>query len=447
MSSRVFVPLVGANGEAAQVFEAIAGDIAPEVHPAQLLPQISELFDFGLYGVGQTVREAVVRFIDARRAKLWLGRRNGRARPWNLRISDLQVGRLSDENARSAGLGLALAALLQAFERDPGIVFATGEIRLPSGPGEPSVAIAPVDGLRGKLLLVGDYIVQHRQALEGQRLTVVLPASTPDGLATDAAERTILERLKREAADAGARLDFVLTDKLEDVEEALGPFALREIVTPARALWLGFSSLLIAACLAGWIALRNAPIELAWAPLATAENATASQGASTPQRARYDSATDKFQLLGECFNEQREPLVLGGESLLLRVSARDGLPFASRLRPPRIFIASVSRAADPVILDANQFRSLMPASRSSDLLDLTMAVPVEATEDEVRLFVVATRDPAIAISVLQDELRKRLQGLTGAAVLTTTTSFLEDQLGAEIQYQFKVTNDRQFCPT
>jgi len=447
MSSRVFVPLVGANGEAAQVFEAIAGDIAPEAHPARLLPQISELFDFGLYGVGQTVREAVVRFIDARRAKLWLGRRNGRARPWNLRISDLQVGRLSDENARSAGLGLALAALLQAFERDPGIVFATGEIRLPSGPGEPSVAVAPVDGLRGKLLLVGDYIVQHRQALEGQRLTVVLPATTPDGLATDAAEGTILERLRREAADAGAKLDFVMTDKLDGVEEALGPFALREVVTPTRALWLGLSSLVVALGLAGWIALRNAPIELAWAPLATAENATGSLGASTPQRARYDSATDKFQLLGECFNEQREPLVLGGESLLLRVSARDGLPFASRLRPPRIFIASVSRAADPVILDANQFRSLMPASRSNDLLDLTMAVPVEATEDEVRLFVVATRDPAIAISVVQDELRKRLQGLSGAAVLTTTTSFLEDQLGAEIQYQFKVTNDRQLCPT
>ena len=103
MIARVFVPLVGANGESAQVFEAIAGDVAPEAHPARLLPQISELFDFGLYGIGQTVREAVARFVDARRAKLWLGRRNGRVNSWNLRISDLQIGRLSDENARSAG--------------------------------------------------------------------------------------------------------------------------------------------------------------------------------------------------------------------------------------------------------------------------------------------------------------------------------------------------------
>jgi hypothetical protein len=151
-------------------------------------------------------------------------------------------------------------------------------------------------------------------------------------------------------------------------------------------------------------------------------------------------------LLGPCYDAQRQPLVIGGESLLLRVGARDGVPFASRLRAPRIFIASVSRAADPIILDANQFRSLLPANPSDDLIDLTMAIPVEPTEDEVRLFVVATRDPAVEITSLQDDLRKRLQGLTGAAVLTTTTSFLEDRLGAEIQYQFKVTNDRALCP-
>ena len=450
MNARVFVPLVGANGQAAQVFEAIAGEAPPEAHPAKLLPQISELFDFGLYGIGQTVREAVTRFVDSRREKLWLGRRNGRASPWNLRISDLQVGRLSDENARSAGLGLTLAAILQAFGRDPGIVFATGEIRLPTGPGEPSVAVAPVDGLRGKLLLVGDYIVQHRKALEGARMTVVLPATATDGRALKVAEAGVLDRVQREASEAGAKLDFLFVDKLEDLEEPLGPFALHEIVTPARAGWAASACLVLALFISGWVALRNAPIDLAWRPVTIVAEATRGLAASAndamPQRTLYDSATDKFQWLRPCYDAQREPLVIGGETILLRVVARDGIPFASRLRAPRIFVASVSRAADPVILDANQFRSLIPASRSDDLIDLTMAIPIEATEDEVRLFVVATRDPAIEITSLQDDLRKRLQGLSGAAVLTTTTSFLEDRLGAEIQYQFKVTNDRGLCP-
>lgn len=451
MIARVFVPLVGANGESAQVFEAIAGDIAPDAHPARLLPQISELFDFGLYGIGQTVREAVTRFIDARRAKLWLGRRNGRVNPWNLRISDLHIGRLSDENARSAGLGLALAAICQAFGRDPGVVFATGEIRLPSGPGAPAVAVGPVDGLRGKLMLVGDYIVQHRKALAGARLTVVLPSATPEGRSLATAEAATLERLKSAASEAGANLDFVFTDTLDGVEAALGPFAMREIVTPARALGAALAVCALALLFAGWTALTHAPIELAWAPVATAEGASGAirvdDADATPRRARYDSATDKLQLLGSCFDEQRQPLVIGGETLLMRVTARDALPFASKLRPPRIFIASVSRAADPVILDADHFRSLNGAPISDATLDLMTAIPIEPVEDEVRLFVVATRDASVEISALQEDLRKHLQGLSGAAVLTTTASFLQDRLGAEIEYQFKVTNDRGLCPT
>ena len=63
----------------------------------------------------------------------------------------------------------------------------------------------------------------------------------------------------------------------------------------------------------------------------------------------------------------------------------------------------------------------------------------------MRLFVVATRDPSVGITALQDDLRKTLKGLTGAAVLTTTTSFLADRVGAEISYQFKVTNDAHAC--
>jgi hypothetical protein len=443
VTARVFVPLVGANGEGAQVFEAIAGDFAPEPHPARLVPQISELFDFGLYGIGQTVREAVTRFVAARRARLWLTHRNGRVIPWNLRISELQVGRLSDENARSAGLGLTLAAMCQAFGRDTDVVFATGEIVLPTTPGAPAVAVGPVGGLRGKLSLVGDYIVQHRQALEGRRMVVVLPASAIDGRPLEVAEATTLDRLRQEAQSAGARLEFVFADTLDAVEAALGPFAMREIVTPARALGLVAALAAIALVTSLWITLLHAPVVLAFEPLGEATRSLSDD--ASPQRARYDSAADKLQLLGPCFDDQRQPLVVGGETLVLRVSARDGLPYASALRPPRLFIASVSRAADPVILDAEHFRSLAPAARGEDGLELTAAIPIEPIEDEVRLFVVATRDPSLEITSLQDDLRKSLKGLTGAAVLTTTTSFLADRVGAEINYQFKVTNDPHAC--
>jgi len=130
----------------------------------------------------------------------------------------------------------------------------------------------------------------------------------------------------------------------------------------------------------------------------------------------------------------------------MRVTARDGVPYASLLRPPRLFVASVSRAADPVILDASHFRSFNTGAPANAPIDLMMAVPIEPVEDEVRLFVVASRDPRLEISAVQDELRQRLKGLSGAAVLTTTATFLQDRLGAEIAWQFKVTNDANACP-
>ena len=331
-------------------------------------------------------------------------------------------------------------------------MFATGEIQLPSGPGAPSVAVGPVEGLRGKLLLVGDYIVQHRKALEGARVTVILPAATADGRSPGVTEASILDRLKREAGEAGIKLEFIFADSLDGLEEALGPFALHEIVTPARAIWLAASCAFVAILLSGWIALRNAPIELAWGPVTVVAEGLSRSLASnsedaTPQRARYDAAADKLDLLDPCFDAQRQHLVIGGETLLVRFSARDGLPFASRLRRPRVFIASVSRAADPVILDANQFHQLQTEREPGAVIDLLTMIPIEPVEDEVALFVVATRDPSVEISTLQEQLRKALQGLSGAAVLTTTASFLQDRLGSEIQYQFKVTNDRRACST
>ena len=442
MTARVFVPLVDAHGEAAHLFEAIAGDIPPEEHPARLVPQIAELFDFGLYGVGQSAREAVMSFIEARRRRLWLSPRNARLKPWHLRISDLQLSRLSDGNARSAGLGLTIAALCQTFGRDPGLVFATGEILPASGLGADSAGIGPVSGMRGKLALIGDYLSQHGPALEGKRVIVALPAFAVDGRPLAEAERGFIARLHNEADQARIKLEIVFADTLDAIDDALGPFAIYEVITPKRVA--AAAAVVVVAIIAFglWSVLAHAPIRLAFMPPGPAGAATIDD--ATPQRARYDAKSDKLELLGPCFDAQREPLVVGGETLVLKVRAEDALPFASRVRPMRLFIASVSRSADPVILDAAHFRSLSGEPRQ-DPNDLVAAIPIEPIEDEVRLFVLATRDPKLAISEVEAALRTTLRGLSGASALAATTTFLADRLGAEIAYQFRVTNDAKAC--
>jgi hypothetical protein len=442
MTARVFVPLVDAHGEAAHLFEAIAGDIPPEEHPARLVPQIAELFDFGLYGVGQSAREAVMSFIEARRRRLWLSPRNARLKPWHLRISDLQLSRLSDGNARSAGLGLTIAALCQTFGRDPGLVFATGEVLPAAGPGGASAEIGPVSGMRGKLALIGDYLSQHGPALEGKRVIVALPALAEDGRPLAETERGFITRLSNEADQARIKLEIVFADTLDALEEALGPFSIKETVTPKRAAAAAAVVVIATIGFGLWSLLAHAPIRLAFEAPGPAGPATIDD--ATPQRARYDAKSDKLELLGPCFDAQREPLVVGGETLVLKVRAEDGLPFASRVRPMRLFIASVSRSADPVILDAEHFRSLSGDSRQNPN-DLVAAIPIEPIEDEVRLFVLATRDSKLAISDVEAALRTTLRGVSGASALAATTTFLADRLGAEIAYQFRVTNDAKAC--
>jgi len=442
MTVRVFVPLVDARGEAAHLFEAIAGEMPPEEHPARLVPQIAELFDFGLYGVGQSAREAVKSFVETRRRRLWLSPRNGALKPWHLRISDLQLGRLSDGNARSAGLGLTVAALCQTFAREPGLVFATGEI-LPNAPGADSASVGAVGGMRGKLALIGDYIAQHGLTLEGQRVVVALPALAEDGRPLEEAERSMIARLREHADDARVHLTIVFADTLEAFEAPLGPFTIRELLTPPRALAAAVVAGLLALTGGVWTVLAHAPIRLAFEP-PLPESGPVSSDQAAPRRAHYDAKVDKLVLQEPCFDGQRQPQVVGGDTLIVRARAEDGLPFASRIRPIRLFIVSVSRSADPVILDAEHFRSL-GSEPNPDPNELQAVIRIEPVEDEVRLFVVATRDPNLAISEVEAALRTTLRGLTGAAALSATTTFLADRIGAEIQYQFRVTNDPQAC--
>jgi hypothetical protein len=442
MTTRVFVPLVGPDGNGQQMFEALAGPTQPDPHPARLTPQISELHDFGLYRTGQLVREAVTRFTDVRRDRVWLGRRNARVGPWYLRISDLQVGRISDENARSAGLGLTTAALLEAFGLARDVVFATGEIRLPQGPGAVGrVEVAPVEGIRGKLSLIGDYVEQHRSQLAGASVTVLLPSTTPDGQPLAESEARLIGRIRAAGEAAGLPVTFRFLETLDDLEPVLGPFVARPRLDVRKAV-AGLAVLLAAGALAAaWAWIVSAPVALAW----RAVDGSA-EGDALPRRAVYRADTDRLELLPTCYDAQRQPVVLGGETLVLRVSAEDTRPLAGLLAPARYFIASVSREGYPIVLDASLFRTSGSGVRPGALEDAVAAVPVEAADDEIRLFVVATRDRDASLSGLAEELRARLEGLDGASALATSAQFLSDRFDGQIDYQFRVTTDASACP-
>jgi len=312
VTARVFVPLVGADGQGAHLFEAIADDSVPVAHPARLVPQISELFDFGLYGIGQIVREAVTRFVATRRESLWLSRRNGAAAPWRLRISDLQVGRLSDDNARSAGLGLTVAGLCQAFARDPGLVFATGEILLPTGPGALSVAVGPAAAFAANCRSSATI----SRSIDNCSTASVCSWRCRRPRSTGVRCRRLRAGARTAGAGGRARAGQTRVRVRRDARgfrRATGPLALKEIVTPRRAIAMMVIVFALAALIAGWTALVHAPIVLAFEFPASTGIGSSNAGDAAPQRARYDSASDKLQLLAPCFDAQREPMMVAAK--------------------------------------------------------------------------------------------------------------------------------------
>jgi hypothetical protein len=303
------------------------------------------------------------------------------------------------------------------------------------------VEVGPVDGIRGKLALVGDYVEQHRAQLAGGTVTVVLPKTAVDGRPLAEVESRMVARVREAAGTAGLPVAFHFVETLEDLDPVLGPFVAQPIVDVRRAAIIGATVVAAGAGAAAWGWITSAPVSLSW--MAVDGDATSE---ALPRRAVYRADTDRLELLPTCFDEQRQPVVVGGETLVLRVRAEDTRPLAGLLAPARYFIASVSREADPIVLDASLFRTSGSTVNPGSLEDAIAAVPVESADDEIRLFVVATRDPAASLSGLTEELRSRLSGLDGAAALATSAQFLSDRFDGQIDYQFRVTTDASACP-
>lgn len=442
MTARVLVPLVSADGSPSGLFEAIASAENAGNHPAGLLPQIAELQDFGLYRIGQTVREAVLRFIDQRRAEVWGGRRNAFVQPWNLRMARGQVGSLSAENANSAELGFAIAALLQAFGLPERTVFATGALDLSrSASLAAPVAVGPVGGIAGKLAVIGDYIHNHRARLKDQQVVLALPEWDVDGRKTVEAHDRLISRLNRLAEAEGIQLQILPLTHLDGLSTALGPFRPQIRVSPRKLGLAAASAIVIAGAFAIWSVAEHSPIDLQWDGVATSANA-----APAPQRAAYDRQDDTFHILAPCMDDQRQPMMKGGETLLIRIRATDRNPFSGIFNPPRYLLISVSRAADPVVMDVEKFRRADQSQTvQKGITEAVAALPIEQINDEIRLFVVATRDRSTGVADLQSELQARLKGLEGASVFTTTASFLNDRFAGILDYQFKVTTDEKAC--
>ncbi len=103
VTARVFVPW-SARRRRRAIVRGDRRDFAPEAHPARLLPQVP-IVRLRPLRDGQTVREAVTRFVASRRGRLWLSRSNSRVDPGNLPFPTCRSAACRTRTPARPGLG------------------------------------------------------------------------------------------------------------------------------------------------------------------------------------------------------------------------------------------------------------------------------------------------------------------------------------------------------
>ena len=427
---RVLIPLATADGGPGRLVEAVASsDVAP-AHPAGLLPEISELQEAGLYRVGLVAREAAVQIMDAIRSRAWLGSWNAKPSSYHLRVAGLDGASLSDENAKSAGVGLAICALLARCKSARCLVIATGALSTDAGT---EARIEPVGALAGKFALIGDYL-RRSDSVDGQTVHLIAPVLTSDGKQTEQSHGAILTRLAETVAARGGQLQTTFAETLEDADAALGPLKTATRVTKPKAAVAvsALAAMLTLVASLNW--LQSRPIILNWTWIADAT-------AGEPRRARFDPPQRRFVPGPDCEDFNGQPQIVGGETLLLGVEAEDTSDLAAKFWSPRLFLVAASMDGALTVLDA---RAMPPASLA-DQDHLLIAVPVEDEDDVVRIAVIASRERGTSPESVRSMIRSRTETSSPTFPLDVANELRETFPGV-IDFQFRVTTDATLCP-
>ncbi|MEQ8965402.1 MAG: hypothetical protein RID91_06230 [Azospirillaceae bacterium] len=418
----VHVPMVGARGDG--VLARLRLEPRRAAAAPGLLPEIAELDDVALYPAGQAGLGALSALGLTRRPG-WLGALTpGQRLPFTTTVVNAaEVTGLGAENSRSAELGLALGmALYQAQARPRGVI-ATGALELTGAPdGAPRVA--PVGGLAAKFDLVARLCRQDggRAALPD---LFFVPALTEDGAPVAEA---FAERIDRLATEAGVTV--VPVADLAEATAHLGATAIAPGPRRAAARRLGAAAALVlflagAASIghAAWQGLRDAPLDLAFAPvtvegasLATPARAAADLTVQPPCRAPTDGAAHPVD-----------------EWLLVKVRIADPAPLAAWLFDAyHHALVAVSQSGGLKVFTGEALQG-----RAGAALEFGYRIPIAAPPGDELLLVVARRGRPIDGERLRTALADHLARVPDEERLNAALNRLVARMPGTLAYFFE----------
>jgi hypothetical protein len=404
----VLIPVVGGAGAGDAIIRVRADGTLPAPHAAGLEGEISELLQFGLYAAGQQARAAVPAILG----------RSGWTRlvPMALWIQNPgEAQGLSDENAASAELGLALGLVMFRHQSAVRQVIATGRVAVRQGD---AAVVAPVHHIARKMQVV---LAITRQAGAAAPPGLFLtPATDPDG--TPVAQR--YAGLIAQLAAIGIEVRPVAD--LRDAARAVG--GLDPIAPPLRR-WLGRTAAGIAAFaalggLAAWALDR--PIALTFEPAAF----DGGRIAATPLRARRDGGM--FRLLPGCDGRDGTPQYRPGDLVMAKVRAGSAQDWTRILGRHRLSLVAVTPGNVVKVIPLPGSGELDPGGQ------LSFAVTVSEPAEEMLLYVLARRLRPVDGERLSRELRAALEPRAPAERLNVATLMLGNQGAGRLGYQLRI---------
>lgn len=440
----VLIPIVAPGAEAGRLLHVLAraGEAGPAVDdPRKLDRTIAALYEHRLYRAGLAALGAVARVARRPTPLLggWLGTGDTGHGAVLTAVNGQDFKGLTEDNAGSAELGLALALMMQAGRSGPAAVYATGALDRGAtldGVAAPGVAILPVGGLVAKLAAVGASVgLADGGAGASRTAHLFLPDRTLDGQTTAHVHRAEIAQLVATFAARGVTL---AVHPVATLDQALDVLGIRRLPRPPReraAIGLALTGIAAAAIGIGAWGWLTGPVTLAFGTLAAPNGASI----ATPFATKIDVADGRLVPRPVCRGPDGVPLFRAGEQLVMKIEVTDETPLVRHLGGTRFAIIGLSE-----ISGVREWpEELIGGDGTAPLL---VRIPIaDGTPETNTIVVLAQRVRRFSGLALRDDVRAVMDKAPREERLNAALAYLARRAPGHLVYKLATAGEDARC--
>ncbi len=442
-SRTVLIPLAGRPGDGRiGAVEAVMG--RTEYQLSDTDPVVVELIDVQLYESGLTARRAARQLPQTRRSLRLLST----AETMRLRAADHRSFQgLSDENGRSAELGLALALLMLERRSPLAVIAATGTLEPPSdGSLSGDRLIGPVEGLSEKFAALGSHLARHKGGAWGRKLHLLLPKRMSSGALVLEARAEELDALREAARSSGVELEVSAVERLSEAARIVGATGRRK---NPREIWarLGAAAgMVFAACFCWFCLWALRPVKMDFAPVQVERLG----GVATPARTVYSAAAGGPVPQPHCLGPDGASHILAGaEGISFAVTAEADWAPVWAYEFLVVVVGQKARRSEPTV-KIYSMETLEAASRPQRGADgeivWGMRLPIQPPPNEMKLFVLARKLIPFKTTALERGLAAHMASEEAQGRrINAAMSYLRGFGTSRLDYSFHGVEDLSGC--